>query len=554
MSPEEKSKKTEKSKEEKAISLFWADQLASESVSRKKFRFTDDKVPEFKKFVVKSAASISGVLHIGRLSDTIRCDMVYKAIKDMGYTAELIWTADNVDPLRKIPEGIPKSYVEYIGVPVTDIPDPDGCHESYEAHHKSFYLEVVNKFIHDKVTVYSMREEYLKGSFKEEIKKILDDYSLVFEIHSKNRPKGRPLKKEWNPWQPICKNCGKIITTVATSIENGKVGYICKDYQFKTQSAKGCGYEGVDDPAKGNGKLLYKSELAAQWAHWKVVSEGFGKEYQVPGSAFWINAEIVEKVLKFPMPVPIFYEHIIIAGVKMSASLGNVIYPSNWLKAGTPELLRFFYGKKLMKTRDFSWADLPILYDDYDKHAKVFYGQQQLENKKEEAHMKRLYEISQLKTPEKIIPVDFSHLTFLTQFFDSDEKIIESLKQTGHYSKEYHEGIEKRIELARNWINLYAPPEAKIVLKTEVSEDVRKQISENQKKALKELGDNLSKNLKEEELHNLFWQISEKNGIKPQEFFKAVYLALLEKERGPKLAPFILTVGKEKVAGILGKV
>lgn len=535
-------------------SLFWADQLAAESVNRKKFHFTEDKVPKFKKFVVKSAASISGVLHIGRLSDTIRCDMVYKAIKEMGYPAELIWVADNVDPLRKIPEGVPKNYVDYIGVPVTDIPDPDGCHKSYEEHHKSSYLEVVNQFVHDKVTVYSMREEYLKGSFNQEIKKILENYQLVFDIHSKNRPKGRPLKKDWNPWQPICKNCGKIITTVATSIENGKIKYICKDYQFKTQTAKGCGYEDENDPSKGNGKLLYKSELATQWAHWNVVSEGFGKEYQVPGSAFWINAEIVEKVLKFPMPVPIFYEHIIIAGVKMSASLGNVIYPSDWLKAGTPQLLRFFYGKKLMKTRDFSWADLPTLYEDYDRHAQVFYWIKKIENEKEEAHMKRLYEISQLKSPEKIVPVDFSHLSFLVQFFDSDKKVLESLKATGHYSKDLEPEILDRVEKARNWINLYAPPEARIVLKAEVSENVRKQLSEAQIKSLKDLASSLSKNLKEEELHNLFWQISEKNGIKPQEFFKAVYLILLEKERGPKLAPFILTVGREKVAGILGKV
>jgi lysyl-tRNA synthetase class 1 len=42
--------------------------------------------------------------------------------------------------------------------------------------------------------------------------------------------------------------------------------------------------------------------------------------------------------------------------------------------------------------------------------------------------------------------------------------------------------------------------------------------------------------------------------MKPGEFFKAAYLVLLNKERGPRLASFILTVGKKKVAELFGKV
>ena len=68
-------------------------------------------------------------------------------------------------------------------------------------------------------------------------------------------------------------------------------------------------------------------------------------------SAWWVNAEICEKVLDFPMPVPIFYEYLIIDNQKMSASVGNVVYPRDWLEIARPELLRYFYNKRLMKTR-----------------------------------------------------------------------------------------------------------------------------------------------------------------------------------------------------------
>ena len=172
------------------------------------------------------------------------------------------------------------------------------------------------------------------------------------------------------------------MTTVVRDFSDGVVRYQCKDYDFEQTKAIGCGHKGENDPLKGNGKLLWKSEWACQWAFWKVVSEGAGKEYQVPNSAFWVNAEIVEKILEYPMPEPIFYEHIIINGEKMSASLGNVIYPKDWIEVAPVALLRFFYNKRLMKTRSFSWIDLPKLYDDFDKHSEVFHRKIRLENEK----------------------------------------------------------------------------------------------------------------------------------------------------------------------------
>ena len=109
--------------------LFWADQLAKEIRERNKFRYLEKEIPKFDRFVVKTSASVSGVLHIGRLSDTIRSESVFRALQDAGAKAEFIWVAEDMDPLRKIPEGVPKNYIEYIGMPVTDIPDTWGCNK-----------------------------------------------------------------------------------------------------------------------------------------------------------------------------------------------------------------------------------------------------------------------------------------------------------------------------------------------------------------------------------------------------------------------------------------
>jgi lysyl-tRNA synthetase class 1 len=531
--------------------LFWADQLANTVITRRKYHYLDKEIPKFKEYTVKTSASLSGVLHIGRLSDTIRGASVLKALQDAGVKARIIWVAEDMDPLRKVPKGVPAEYEKYIGMPVTDIPDPHDCHKSYAEHHKEEYLKVIDEFVPVNLEKYSMREEYKKGHFNSFVKKLLKSIKEVTEIQNKYRT--IKLKNDWSPWKPICENCGKIVTTRAKILEDGTIKYSCKDYFFEQTTAKGCGHRGENDPLKGKGKLMWKSEWAAQWARWDVVSEGAGKEYQVPNSAFWINGEIVERILDFPMPVPIFYEHIMVDNVKMSASLGNVIYPKDWLEVAPPELLRFFYNKRLMKTRSFSWKDLPNIYDEYDLYGRVYLNKIKLENKKEEKHMKRLYEISQGNDAVKPIDMSFSHAAIVAQIFQKDEDIVESLKKTGHYNKEYHEQIFDRIKKAKAWLEKHAPDDAKLTIQTEVPVGV--ELNSKQKRALHLVAESLRQNeYDEKSLHEEFYNVCKKVDITPNEFFRGGYLVLLNRERGPKLAHFILTLGKEKVAELFGKV
>jgi len=304
---------------------------------------------------------------------------------------------------------------------------------------------------------------------------------------------------------------------------------------------------------KGNGKLMWKSEGASQWSLWKVVSEGAGKEYQVPNSAYWVNHKICEQVLDFPAPEYFFYEHLFVDGVKMSASLGNVIYPSDWLKVATPQLLRFFYNKRLMMSRSFSWKDLPVLYDEEDYYAGVSAGEIILENKKEEAHIKRLFQISHGHAETRTCPVSFSHAIVVSQISNKDEDIVKSLKKTGQYDDARKDIIWERIGKVRRWLDKYAPVEAKF----EVMEEIPKglSLSSAQKKALHTLaGRLLEKEWQEKELFEEIYAIAKELGMQGREVFEAGYRVLLDKTRGPKLAPFILMLGREKVAGMFKEV
>ena len=62
-----------------------------------------------------------------------------------------------------------------------------------------------------------------------------------------------------------------------------------------------------------------------------------------------------------------------------------------------------------------------------------------------------------------------------------------------------------------------------------------------------------AKDFTSEELFNEFYGICQKFDIKNTEFFRAAYQAIIGKEKGPRLAEFILEIGKDKVIKILNQ-
>ena len=228
--------------------LFWADQLAKQIISREKFHYLDKKIKKSDEYTVKTSASLSGVLHIGRLSDTIRGESVVIALKDAGVKTRFIWVAENMDPLRKVPRGVPGNFEKYIGVPVTDIPDVEKCHDSYAEHHTEEYFKVVDEFVVTKMEKFSMREEYKKGSFREQIKKILQNIDVVKEILMKYRDS--PLPQGWSPFTPICANCGKIVineNAVEKEIDGEDLFFCSEKCVEKYEKKHGVKEEGEED-------------------------------------------------------------------------------------------------------------------------------------------------------------------------------------------------------------------------------------------------------------------------------------------------------------------
>ena len=113
------------------------------------------------------------------------------------------------------------------------------------------------------------------------------------------------------------------------------------------------------------------------------------------------------------------------------------------------------------------------------------------------------------------------------------------------------EKLEEWAKYARIWIEKYAPDDFKFKLHEKIPKEINGKLNKKQKESLKLLAKVLDKKKNEQGLFDEFYKICEKVGINNIEFFKGAYLALTGKEKGPRLASFILAIGKEKVKKLL---
>ncbi|MEE9242412.1 MAG: lysine--tRNA ligase, partial [Nitrosopumilaceae archaeon] len=54
-----------------------------------------------------------------------------------------------------------------------------------------------------------------------------------------------------------------------------------------------------------------------------------------------------------------------------------------------------------------------------------------------------------------------------------------------------------------------------------------------------------------QDIQNSIYQIAKGNNIQPKDFFKTLYQIILSTNRGPKIGPFIIDIGRKKVSQTL---
>lgn len=522
----------------KEHSYHWAD-LVAERIIRERGKKA--------KYVCAAGITPSGTIHIGNFRETITVELVCRALKDKKKKARFIYSWDDYDRLRKIPKNMPKQEVlqKYLGKPTVDTPDTFGCHKSYAEH-----LEKEAENALPSVGIFPeflyQSKKYRACEYADMIKYVMNKREVIRRILDRYRKE--PLPKDWYPLNIFCEKCATDSTRVLDYNSKYNISYECD-----------CGFsDKIDFRKKGIVKLPWRIDWCMRWSYEKVDFEPGGKEHSTPGGSRTTAKEIIEEVFKEKAPIYLMYDFIIVKGQggKMASSLGNVITLKDCLEVYEPEIIRHLFASTKPNKEFFVSFDLDVLkiYEDYDKTERIYFDEELIENKKKYLKELRIYELSQIdKIPKKLpLQVPFRHLTNLVQVYEGDIKKVMDEYKTFIKTDFDKKRLQTRALCAWNWINKYAPDDMKFKVHKEISKAVKDKLSNNQKKAIKILIKRLKKKKYDEgSLFEEFYNICNELKIDNKLFFKGVYLALIGKEKGPKLAGFILTIGVKNVVKLL---
>ncbi len=509
----------------------WLDRVANEVVEREKLLGRSLSLIR-----VESGLGASGIPHIGSVGDAIRSYGVKLALEGLGYKSELIAFSDDLDGFRKVPTGFPDSLNEYLAQPVTRVPDPLGCHGSFGEHVGSLLRSALDQ-LGIEYTFTSGAAVYKKGILNEQIKTILNNAQLVG--NKINELTGQDKYLKILPYTPICKNCGRLYTTVVTSYDQsrGVVHYRCESAEIRDKVINGCGYEGDRSISDGEGKLVWKVEFAARWAALDIRFEAYGKDI---ADSVKVNDWVCENVLRCPPPYHARYELFQDkGGRKIAKSVGNVLTPQEWLTYASPASLRLLMFKRIVGARNISIDDVPTYMDEFDELEDNYFSKKRDLNALKDAKLRGLYEYSVLlKSPSKPGPhVPYRLIAELASSAPPDVLEDYVTKRLISYGlvKEKDPELALRIRWGAEWAKRGKPVPAPLEIDSRIVP------------AIREFVVRLNNCKNSDEVQAAAFESMRKFNLKASDFFPVIYKILVGAEKGPRLGPYVVDTGVQKV-------
>ncbi len=485
------------------------------------------------KHIIASGITPSGEFHIGHLREILTGDMITRACKNAGMDAEFVFIVDSADPLRKVYPFLSDEYEQYIGCALATIPAPDengspgSDGRSYAEHFLEPFLAALEQ-IDVRPRIIDNYTSYANGEFAEKSRIACEKADEIREIIE--RVSSRELAPDWFPYNPYGHN-GSLDGVTVTGFEWPYVHWM--------QDGK----PGKSDLNKAEGKLPWRIDWPAKWGWIGVTCEPFGKDHGAAGGSYATGKEISALFGDNP-PHPLVYEWISLKGQgAMSSSTGNTIGPLEALELVPPEILRYLIAStKPKKAITFdAGMSLVKLADEYERLLS-----RDLDSEMSDETLSRRQKVA-IEDAEGALRmskigdstssnVSFRHLAMLAQV-KSDQEIVQSLG----------EGISDKLDRMRNWIGgAYFPPELRI----SVREEKMAGIDDNISSALSQSLADCEWNAKA--IGEAITSCFKSNEISPKEGYRNLYLAILGVEKGPRLAPILSELERDRVLDLLG--
>lgn len=304
----------------------------------------------------------SGLPHIGTFQEVARTTMVrhaFRILTDDKIKTRLIAFSDDMDGLRKVPTNIPNAQVleDNLHKPLTQIPDPFGCHESFAHHNNAKLREFLDGFGFE-YEFMSSTEQYKSGRFDETLLTMLERFDAVMAIMLPTL--GEDRRATYSPFLPISPKTGKVlqVPTLERNVAKGTIVFEDEDGEKIEIRVTG-----------GNVKIQWKPDWALRW-------KALGVDYEMSGKDLIDSVQQSSKICRAlggSPPEGFNYELFLDdKGQKISKSKGNGLTIDEWLRYAPPESLAYYiYGKP--KTAKRLYFDvIPKAVDEYLAHIDAY--------------------------------------------------------------------------------------------------------------------------------------------------------------------------------------
>lgn len=479
-------------------------------------------------FVVSSGVSTSGPAHLGTL-----CEFLYPAAVhahlSAGHECEFYAVMDILDSFDNIPDSLRQfsSALEpHLGKPLSAVPDPFGCCDSYGAHFANELASLMQQFdAHPRVL--RADELYAQGRYDKYAQLFIENLETTKKIIEETS--GRQAGADWSPVMPVCGQCGRIATTAVHSHDGGEISYSCTR---ETAHAKGCGYCGATRIGEHRYKLLWRLDWPSRQDFLRVSIEGGGVDHFTRGGS-WDTAQAVHRVLfKREPPIGFKYGFVLMKGKKYSKSAGAGMPLKQIVALLPPKILKYaLLRPDLAENKEIepTGANLLRLFDEYTQTAT-------LRGELSRAEHKKIMALQLAGAPEW--SASLSDIILYYQVYrDWGVVARKSGDERGvRYLKPYVEG----------WLASGAVPD-------EYYFEIRPSRVEQNAGAIKEFAQRLSAGMDSVAVHNLVFDVAKQANVLPAELFKSLYLSLLGKERGPRIGKLVEAYGVGKIKDMLLK-
>jgi len=464
----------------------------------------------------------SGLPHIGTFNEVLRTTMVRHAFETLSdVPTRLIAFSDDMDGLRKVPDNVPNQAMlrDYLGKPLTRIPDPFGTHESFAHHNNAMLCEFLDRFGFDYEFV-SSTEMYGSGAFDEALRQVLRRYAEVMDVMLPTLRAER--RATYSPVLPISPTSG-IVLQVPVEVVDAEAGLIAfeDEGQRVVQSALG-----------GLSKLQWKVDWAMRWV-------ALGVDYEMSGKDLIdsvTQSSKICRVLGARPPEGFNYEMFLDEkGEKISKSKGNGLSLEQWLTYGTDESLAFYIYREPKKAKALHMGVIPRAIDDYWQFRANYPSQELKERLGNPVH-----HIHNGKVPTETLPVTFGLLLNLVGVMGGDATKAQVWGYLGNYLPDAdpadYPALDKLIDYALAYNRDFVAP----TLHRRAPEGVEVAALQRLDAVLADMPADTSA----EDIQNHVYEIGKTGGFEQlRDWFKALYETLLGSSQGPRMGSFIALYG-----------